>query len=648
VRSLVLLVLLGALGAGVLWWMRGEARHGASAERPTPAPTAPHVDAGTPVRSAPASESRIPAVDAPAAGLAEERPADAAPPAPPDGIALQGTVRWADDGEPLADLRLVANGAGAVRFAVVSDGSGRFASEPVLGSGRLRLWIAEPREPAPGARPPAGLRLEQEAFLVPGDAPRFEVDLRVRRPALRLDVDVRDRGDAPVAGAEVSLEIVARPDPASPGAGRSASPEHDVWRRATDAAGHVAFALYDVESIQTLGLFAASRDPEGRALASEHLVLEPPGGLGPVLTERLTLDEGARLRVRVLDEARNPIAGMWVWLEVGDEPLFAWLPDGGATGAEGELLLEGLPPRSYVVATGNDSGAVRRRVELARGVESELELVLGQDLAPRLAAAGRVLDESGAPLPRSLVTALVERSTGGPPLRVTRSTDARGRFELHAAVGPRVTVLLDGDLQGDEYAPRSLAVPFGTRDLEFRRITRLPRHELDLELVDAATGERLEYALVLTERAPGTPEYEFVGVVGGLTTLVVSEHPDVRLRVDAVGHRSRALVPARLFDPEGERRLHRIELEPGLRCGLLVVSGSPGDAPGTPLPGAAVRDGARLLGLTDGAGRLEVDTAVWPSGPLRIEAPGHRASSWSPSDGLGEPGPIVIELMRGE
>lgn len=578
-------------------------------------------------------------------------PEEEPPPPSPEGIVLRGTVRWADDGAPVPGLRLVCRGAGPTRFAVVSDRTGSFESEPVLEPGRLRLWpMGEPPREEGTIRHPKGLRLDRGIFLVPGDASTFEVELRIPRPPMRLAVEVRDRTDAPVEGAEVTLEIVARPDAELGGAGRVESPEHDIWTHTTDETGHAAFAVYALDSIGGLGLFAQHGDPDGSGpvLASDHRVLDLAGRVGGQVEERLILDEAAGLRVRVLDGNGAPVAGLWTHLEVGAEPLFAWLPEGASTNAEGEQHFGGLPPRSYVVAVSTASGWIRRRVELERGVERVLELVLGENGVPRLAVSGVVLDENGAPLPRARVTALYERPPGRGNSRVSRVTDGQGRFEFHAAPCAGVTVLLDGGLHGDEFTPASLTASFGERDLVFRRTRHVVRRTLDLELVDAVTGERLERALVITTRSPGTPEYEFVSAAGGLSTVLVGAHPDVRLWIDAPGYRRRSVAVLELLRSDEREGLHRVEVEPGLLRSIAVFHEAEDGTTVEGLAAAEVWDGARLLGKTDREGRFTLDLPYWPEGPLRVEAPGHRSASWLPADDIGDPGPWEIRLVRME
>lgn len=556
------------------------------------------------------------------------------------GIVLRGTVRW-EDGGPVPHLRLAASGAGGVRFAVVSDGEGRFESEPVLGVGRLRLWqMGEATPPADDKRHPKGLRLLRETFVILPGLADFEVELELLRPAHVLHVDVCDRLDQPSEGAHVSLQILSSPE--------RGSPEHDVWMQTTDAAGSAEFALYDVSRTHALGLVAELRDGRGGpVLVSERRVVDLPLLVANDTPERLVLHEAARLLVRTVDEAGTPIAARYVSLVVENESLFAWLPENKRTGADGEVRFDGLPPGVYGVSADEGISRARDRIEMMRGFEQEHELVV-DDGAPRLAAAGVVLDEAGAPLPRVSVVVVFGEGGRSGGTRSTRITDDQGRFEFRAAPCDGLTVVLDEDLQGDEYEPARTSASFGAGDLVFRRTRRFARRKLDLEIVDAGMGERVGRAHVSTVRPPGTASYEFEVAVDGLLTIFVSEHPDVRLLIDSPGYRRQFVAPLELLSSGPRRSLLRVELERGLLRPIEVHSVSEDGARETLLLGATVWEGSRLLGVTDDEGQLSLDLGHWPATPLRVEASGHHTASWHPADGAGEPGPAMIRLERGD
>ena len=552
-----------------------------------------------------------------------------------EGALLRGSLRWSDDGAPVPHLRLVVHGADGVRFALVSGESGELASDVRLAPGRLRfLLLGEAPVPAGFERYPRGLRLLRESFVVPERVEDFDVELVLERPTRRLLAEVRDGFGQPVDEASVSLESVR-----DAGAGA----EHDLWTQSTDAQGIAAFALYELEQTHALGLIAAKEDAQGTQQVSDLHALAlplPPNGDARAV---LVLDAAARLLVRTIDEAGAPVPDQWVWLGVGDAPLFAWLPEGDVTDAAGELRFDALPPGTYEVSASPGPGRVGEEVELTRGTEQVLELVIPIG-APRLAVSGVVLDEEGAPLPLALVSVAYGERVGPGETHSARMTDDEGRFEFQAAPCDGLTVLLDGGLQGDEFSPASAEAAFGETGLVFRRTHRHEQRRLHLSIVSARTQEPVERAMVLTVRTPGTEGYEFRAASDGLLSLSVSEHPDVRLLIDAAGHRRKTLSLAELTRSELIEGVYRVGLEEGVLQTIEIHGEPQGAGDDTRLRAAELWEGSRRLGVADEEGRLTLDLPYWPSAPLRVVAAGHAAGEWSPSDGFGEPGPAQLWL----
>ena len=130
----------------------------------------------------------------------------------------------------------------------------------------------------------------------------------------------------------------------------------------------------------------------------------------------------------------------------------------------------------------------------------------------------------------------------------------------------------------------------------------------------------------------------------GLVTIVVSEHPDVRLLIDTAGYRRRAVSLLDLLQSGPPGRVRKVELERGLLCQVEVYARPADGSESTAIAGAEVWDGSRRLGVTDVDGRMTLDLWRWPEGALRAEARGYQPSSWYPADFFGDPGPMVIEM----
>jgi hypothetical protein len=269
-------------------------------------------------------------------------------------------------------------------------------------------------------------------------------------------------------------------------------------------------------------------------------------------------------------------------------------------------------------------------VDLVAGQESQATIRLSKRDLPRLAVAGRVVDEDGAALPDVGVSVEVE---GG--AREFLITDEGGAFELSTSrAAERVTVRAGASIFGDRFEPAALEVPFGTRGVEIRRTEALEDVFVLFELVDAGTGAPIPDSAdpaIIVYRRPGPDGRVHAvarfGPTNGVTEVDFHPHDDLDWFVVAPGYRE-ARGTIDLPEPDGTPTVHRVVLERGFARALTVRDASTG----APLAGAKVVDGGgATLGTTAGDGFVQLLGATWPEGALTVHRDGYAPTEWDPA-----------------
>jgi len=588
--------------------------------------------------------------ESPGAAVAERTavtsPAAGPPPAgspsgesePPTGLVVRGTVRFADDDTPAGGVRFQLRCPGGT-LDVRADDQGRFRSEPRASPGIAQL-VHRPSDPAGDY--PTLLRFSPASVSLPASGgEEVAIELRLERPEAELPVRVLRLGGRSAAGATVELQLRHELRP-----GELTSRFTPIR---TDEGGRARFALYDLELLRAAGLIARLVSTDGTGaperLVSSYLVLDPSTWSGPRPGEvELVLEAAASLLVHARDESGADVPDERLWIQPeGPLPQLS-IAGVETTDAAGRALFEGLPAGSYSVHRGTGPGQNPVRTELGTGERVELELVLPLQ-AERLAVAGRVVDEAGAPLADVSIRAHYGPREGPGDTTAAVTTDPQGRFELHAPPCNGVTLRSDEDIFGDEFVPALVEVPFGTTDVLFTRVRSIERRQIEFEIVDAATAERLDEALVMTYRAPNLGEYSFHRATGGLASPLCSLHPATTLVIELAGYRRATVRLEDLLAHEPVDGLRRIALDRGLLRRLRVEGLDPAGEQ-APVSGALIRLGDRILGTTDARGEVQLDLYRWPEGPLTVEAAGFLPASWEPADGFADLEPGYVWLQR--
>lgn len=255
----------------------------------------------------------------------------------------------------------------------------------------------------------------------------------VLQPSPRVFGQVQDSQGRPISGAEVDVAAAA------PKTRLSRILPEAAARATTDGQGRFTFA----------GLPAAELDlvvRKGGFAAETFRGLRLPSNQPAVDLGKIVLRPGAAIRGRVVDSRQRPIAAARIY-EVEDLRRFEALADSLAgeepaarSSSRGDFTLPDLPAGSavhvLVVAEGY-------RPEGLRGVRVPTAQPLTVTLAEAFTAHGRVLEESGEPVPGAKVELSWQEVLPGVPgdlpvggaLYRNSTTDSEGRFTLAGVPG---------------------------------------------------------------------------------------------------------------------------------------------------------------------------------------------------------------------
>jgi uncharacterized GH25 family protein len=426
-------VLVGFLGMGVVtaavvgWFLTS-----GGPEAPPPE-TAPVAESGP----APAPKA------APAAGPA----AAAAAPLPVGDGSLRGRLVRGVAKKPLVGEVKVA-GEGIAPVKDVSGSDGRFVLEGVP-RGRVVVLRAE----APGVLPAEiPVRIPMAGIVDIGDL--------VMGGAVRLEVKVRDTGDRPVAGAQVTLHrsrvwgqnsmdwISAQFE------GRDGSPA--AFTATTDAEGRTAFEETPP------GGWTVKAGAKGLAeeVASTTLV---EGAVREPL--RIVLGPAHALSGSVLTREGKPVAGATVR---GYKPNTWWVTgakdSSSTTGADGKYRLEGLPRGTIALAVEPSAGVrvTAGSVDIPDVTTWDIRLTAGATVK------GKVVDDAtGAPVPGVEVTVQTYPDNGMGPQGTARTTTAEDGTFLIAGLAP-------GNLAGLNVRAKGFLAYPGSEGMVMAPQTRVP------------------------------------------------------------------------------------------------------------------------------------------------------------------------------
>ncbi len=190
----------------------------------------------------------------------------------------------------------------------------------------------------------------------------------------------------------------------------------------------------------------------------------------------IVLDRGATLRGHV-----EPAASATVKLQPAEANASAWII-AALTRAEiddrGNFTIAGVAPGAYVLAATTFEGRGERSITVARADQTDVSI----QLDPRPSIAGRVIDESGAPLVGALISATPRGHQAPSPFATMHTTvrsDEQGAFRI-VGVTPGVYDVRVFDARGQRpwtgkearaYKPRRIEAGAGTvnETLEVRR-----------------------------------------------------------------------------------------------------------------------------------------------------------------------------------
>lgn len=305
-----------------------------------------------------------------------------------------------------------------------------------------------------------------------------------------------------------------------------------------------------------------------------------PGGEAHV---KVVLLAGGALEGRVVDGAGRPVSDARVQLVAQH----GTLERSTTTASDGRFAFAAVPADVMVsVSRPEEPGevAVRRRVEVAEGQRTEIEIELP---APRDAASIAVRDDDRAPVALAQVSVLsLDPAT---PLRRTQFTSAEGAVEVPGAQGLPVRVLVEAP----GYAPLAASYEALAAQVELvlRRGVLVQGHVTEL------SGRRPLAGVSITLLAEGRRSialsndeglYEFRDVPPGSITL-------------SFAHPSRAAADRALQVERPTRADRPFEVEPVDLAEAGEVEGTVVDERGRPVSGARVGVGSVPAYLPAGA-----------------------------------------------
>jgi hypothetical protein len=327
------------------------------------------------------------------------------------------------------------------------------------------LWVLWPSEPAPveeRARLDAGVRVDHGEETDVVDAQVQPIEPGDVAPAMRFVVadEVEDQvrvrvgaaGMWPPAKSRVALqERLPFPDATASTFGGEAVRSFEVYAR-TEQGAHAFWGEVTLDEVDEDGV------------------------------REVALDETASIRVRVVDEAKEPLDGARVRVSRG---LVGLVNLNEATEASGDAKFAAVPPGDYRVVAEADGYAGRSRLLLHTSSDSAIELQLQEgetrgldsvEMQPRHPQAQRgddevgqrvelyVVDSAGSPVSNALVQVWTGRrkvheatSRGRQPVRVTLPTPFDGRliaYDGRRGEGQTALRLSEDGAPADEYIAR--------------------------------------------------------------------------------------------------------------------------------------------------------------------------------------------------
>jgi hypothetical protein len=416
-----------------------------------------------------------------------------------------------------------------------------------------------------------GLAPASRRMRVAGHA-RVQLVLAAGAPVSGRVVD--ERG-APVAGARVvaagSGELRRRPDPRGDAA---VSGPDGAWRFAALPAGSFRFVATDATH-------AAGTSP-----------LVTLDGVTPKSDVVVALAPGATVRGRVVDTARQPVAGARVEIgpsfgrgrgRGGVRPAVPSAPRQAYSDAHGEFVVRGLPRDQLVAFAASEQAASNPvAVDTRAGDANNVEIALDRTAV----IAGVVVDTDGQPVEGAQVAAYPEDFSFGPRPRGgdPELTDAGGAFRITglAPGGYRVAASRSGLANG----------PWGGRGRRGQEGAEAQAGDEHVRIVLPPEG-RVKGTVAFVD---GTTPAAYTASVGGTTAAFVA--PAFELDGLAPG-----AARLQLTGPSFDDKVVDVTIEPGKTVDLGAILVARGRriagtvvASGQPVAGATVYAGQRVLG----------------------------------------------------